>query len=130
MASPSVWQLFTSSQNKLKTPKMIVKKNTNHLLVSSQSTDFKIFKDTFSNKYISFENHIILDLTGFDKLDTNSINGLLQFAKTSRAHKKSFIIVAQNIDIDAISEEISCVPTLLEAQDTLEMDNMERDLGF
>lgn len=109
---------------------MIVKENADYLLISAPSADFKTFKDAFTNQYKVFNNHIILDLISFDKLDTGSINSFLQFAKTSRAHKKSFIIVAQNIDIDNISEEISCVPTLLEAQDTLEMDNLERDLDF
>lgn len=109
---------------------MIVKENADYLLISSQSANFNTFKDNFTNQYKTSNNHIILDLTGFDKLDVGSINDFLQFAKTSRVHKKSFIIIAQHMDIDAISEEISCVPTLLEAQDTLEMDNMERDLGF
>ena len=36
----------------------------------------------------------------------------------------------KGIDIDAISEEINIVPTINEALDILQMDAIERDLGF
>jgi hypothetical protein len=45
-------------------------------------------------------------------------------------HKKSFIILNSNIDIDTISEELRVVPTLQEAEDMIQMEDIERDLGF
>ena len=36
----------------------------------------------------------------------------------------------KGIDIDDIPEELSVVPTFIEALDMLEMDAIERDLGF
>jgi len=42
----------------------------------------------------------------------------------------SFVIVFNGINIDNIPEDIVVVPTLTEAKDIIEMENIERDLGF
>lgn len=44
-------------------------------------------------------------------------------------NKKSFVIVA-DIDFDEIDDALVVVPTLQEAFDLIEMDEIERDLGF
>jgi hypothetical protein len=76
------------------------------------------------------ENHLIIDFS--EKININ-IKELMLFLDLSVNHKRngtSFVIVAKGIDIDAISEEINIVPTVQEALDILEMDAIERDLGF
>jgi hypothetical protein len=42
----------------------------------------------------------------------------------------SFVMVKPNIDIDDFPETLNIVPTLQEAEDVLEMEAIERDLGF
>ena len=42
----------------------------------------------------------------------------------------SFVLVVKGIDADDFPDELNIVPTLIEANDILEMDNIERDLGF
>jgi hypothetical protein len=44
--------------------------------------------------------------------------------------KKSFVIVAENIDYNALSKSLIVVPSVLEAHDIIDMDEIERDLGF
>jgi hypothetical protein len=39
-------------------------------------------------------------------------------------------LVVQNIDFNKVPTSLSVVPTLLEAHDMIEMDEIERDLGF
>jgi hypothetical protein len=39
-------------------------------------------------------------------------------------------VVNSALDPDIIPDEIMVVPTLLEAQDVIEMEEIERDLGF
>ena len=46
------------------------------------------------------------------------------------SEKHSFVIVSENIDIDKIHEDLIVVPTQQEAFDIIEMEEMERDLGF
>ena len=50
-------------------------------------------------------------------------------AVLQKKQKKSFVIVA-DIDFDEVSEEIIVVPTLQEGFDIIEMEEIERDLGF
>jgi hypothetical protein len=44
--------------------------------------------------------------------------------------KKSFVIVAENIDFNALPKSLVVVPSILEAHDIIDMDEIERDLGF
>ena len=76
------------------------------------------------------EEHLILDFSG--KINTN-LKELLLFLKLSNQHRKngtSFVIIFEGVDIDKIPDEINVVPTFTEALDILEMDAIERDLGF
>ena len=43
---------------------------------------------------------------------------------------KTFVNVSEGINLDDIPEEMVVVPTLQEAQDIIEIENIERDLGF
>ena len=74
--------------------------------------------------------NVILNLLKFDSLD---LPQLLQFLKTSNLHRKtkqSFVIVNDALEIDDVPFEMIVVPTLQEAGDIIEMEEIERDLGF
>jgi len=74
--------------------------------------------------------NVILNLLSYKSLD---LPQLLQFLKTSNLHRKtkqSFVIVNDAIDIDEVPFEMIVVPTLQEAGDIVEMEEIERDLGF
>ncbi len=74
--------------------------------------------------------NVVLNLLNYEKLE---LPQLLQFLKTSNLHRKtkqSFVIVNDALDIDEIPFEMIVVPTLQEAADIVEMEEIERDLGF
>jgi hypothetical protein len=55
------------------------------------------------------------------------------FSDLSKLHKKgkkSFVMVAENIDFNAVPKALVVVPSVLEAHDIIEMEEIERDLGF
>lgn len=54
----------------------------------------------------------------------------LDIASTKKENGTSFVIIIKSLDIDALPEAINVVPTLQEAKDILEMENIERALGF
>mgnify|MGYP000088391209 CR=1 FL=1 len=61
------------------------------------------------------------------------IADLLEFLDISNTHKgagRSFVLVTDKLNYDEIPEEISVVPTLQEAKDLIEMEEIERDLGI
>ena len=54
----------------------------------------------------------------------------IEISNQHRILKHSFVIVNNALDTDILPNEIMVVPTLLEAQDVIEMEEIERDLGF
>ena len=75
-------------------------------------------------------NNIIVNLTGLKKLGLQDIIEFLELSNTHRGSKRSFVIVSAGIDVDKTPDEMIVVPTLQEGDDIIEMEEMERDLGF
>jgi len=78
-----------------------------------------------------YENlNLVIDLLKYSKLDLSELLLFLKLSNYHRSTKHSFVIVNTAIDIDDIPEELVMVPTLEEAGDIIEMEEIERDLGF
>lgn len=75
-------------------------------------------------------NNIIVNLTSLGVIKVHEIVEFLQVSNRHRASKQSFVIVTNKVNIDEALDEIVVVPTLQEAYDIIEMEEMERDLGF
>lgn len=88
---------------------------------------FKAFK---SGKLDNPKNHIILQLSENLNTTVNNLSLFLDIADVYRNNGMSFVIICSEIDIDEIPDEINVAPTLIEAEDILEMEAIERDLGF
>lgn len=89
------------------------------------------FLQKFTHEYKTFENrNLILDISGDDNVTLQTIGQFKALSKLHRAAKKSFVIVASGLDFGAVPDALVVVPTLLEAHDMIEMDEIERDLGF
>lgn len=89
------------------------------------------FLEKVTAEYNSFnKKNLVLDIS----LDSSlTLNGMLAFLPLSNRHrkgKKSFVLVAPGFDYDEVPDEMVIVPTLLEAHDIIEMEEIERDLGF
>ena len=81
--------------------------------------------------YSRFKNdNIIINLTSLGFLSTRDVVEFLQLSNTHRSAKHSFVLVSNTIDFDDIPKELVIVPTLQEAYDIIEMEDIERDLGF
>ncbi len=84
-----------------------------------------------THEYKTFEKHnIILDISQHKEVSDKDIKAFLPLSKIHRKAKKSFVVVANGIDFNAVPEKLTVVPTLLEAHDIIEMEEIERDLGF
>jgi len=84
-----------------------------------------------THEYKTFEKHnIIIDISLHKNLSIKEINTFLPLSKIHKKSKKSFVIVASDVDFNAIPRKLTVVPSLLEAHDIIEMEEIERDLGF
>lgn len=93
--------------------------------------DMVSFLMKLTHEYKTFEKYnIIVDISMHKHPTIKEINGFLPLSKTHRKSKRSFILVAKDVDFDTISNKLTVVPTPLEAHDIIEMEEIERDLGF
>ena len=81
--------------------------------------------------YDRFKNdNVIVNLSSINKMPLEHILEFLLVSNKHRNSNHSFVIVSDKVDLDEIPDEIVVVPTLQEAYDIIEMDEIERDLGF
>ncbi len=93
--------------------------------------NIETFTVAFNKNYSNFNNdNLIIDLSGCKDVDLKKILLLSPNIEAHYSNKKSFVIICKDIDIDELEEEINLVPTLQEAKDIIEMEDIERDLGF
>ena len=87
------------------------------------------FVKNLEEAYAKLRNdHIVVNLFSFKRLTSGEI---LEFLEISRRHKqanKSFVLVTDKVAYEDVPDEISLAPTLQEAMDIIEMEDIERDL--
>lgn len=76
------------------------------------------------------EQNLILDLEDLNDLEAGQLNDLLPFSNAHREKGKSLVVVTNAVAIEEIPEELSAAPTIGEAEDLIQMEEIERDLGF
>lgn len=92
--------------------------------------DFNAFREKVTAEYNSYKDkNIILDLSQ-DNIGLDEILTFLELSNKHRKSKKSFVLVANDVDFSDMPDEMVVVPTTLEASDIIEMEEIERDLGF
>lgn len=93
--------------------------------------DLVSFRLKLTHEYKTFQKHnIIVDIRMHKDLSVKEIDSFLPLSKTHKNSKKSFVIVTSDIDHNAVSHKLAVVRSLQEAHDIIEMEEIERDLGF
>ncbi len=101
------------------------------ITIKDTQGDFTSFLDKVSQPNASFATHnLIIDLSHNKLVTLSDIKLLLPLAKQNKKEKKSFVVVADGIDFNAVPAQLTVVPSVLEAHDMIEMEEIERDLGF
>ena len=110
---------------------MIFDRNGNISIITQERASITELAKKLQVIYNRFKNdNIIVNLTSLRPLIVQDVVEFLQISNQHRSAKHSFIIVTDKINIDEIPDELVIVPTLPEAYDIIEMEEMERDLGF
>lgn len=93
--------------------------------------DFTSFLMKITHQYKTFEKHnLMIDLLLHKHLSMNDIKLFIPLSKQHKKSKKSFVIITSDFDYNAIPAKLTVVPSLLEARDIIELEEIERDLGF
>jgi hypothetical protein len=110
---------------------MKVEQKGHTVTIKDTQGDLVSFLMKVTHEYKTFEKHnMIVDLSLHKDLTVKAIDSFLPLSKTHRKAKKSFVIVADGVDFNEVSDKLLLVPSMLEAHDIIDMEEIERDLGF
>lgn len=108
---------------------MIFDTDGNTTIVFQEKVSLQTFLKNLREAYPKIENdHLILNLFSFESLNANDVLEFLELSNTHRAGGKSFVLVTPVLAYDDVPDEICVVPSLQEARDIVEMEEIERDL--
>lgn len=109
---------------------MKVENRDNICIITDNQDDLTNFLMKLTHEYKTFEkHHLIVDVSNHGKIAVKQANGFLALSNAHKKSKKSFIVIADT-DYNTASAKLSLVPTLQEAFDVIELEEIERDLGF
>ncbi|MGB5942910.1 MAG: ribonuclease Z [Leeuwenhoekiella sp.] len=74
--------------------------------------------------------NLIVDLLKYKDIQLMDMLAFLEISNKHRSQKKSFVLVNDVLRPDNIPEELMIVPTVQEAQDVVDLELIQRDLGF
>ncbi len=110
---------------------MIFNKEGSTTIITQEKATIVEFVKGIEDRYESMKNdNIVANLFSLKELSVSDINEFLRISNTHKANKRSFVIVTDKISYDETPKEITIVPTLIEALDLIEMEEIERDLDF
>lgn len=93
---------------------------------SAQNCIEKIASDTL----LSAQN-IIIDLSQHTHFSLQEIDLFVAISNQFRVdYQRSFVLIITHLSYDELSEELVICPTLQEAFDIIELEDIERDLGL
>lgn len=105
------------------------KGGTTHIKDTTES--IQVFLDKVTQAYNSFVGqNLIIDLLHNKNVTEQDVELFQDLSQRHKEGSKSFIVVADGINFNEVSDAIQVVPTVLEANDIIEIEEIERDLGF
>jgi hypothetical protein len=107
----------------------------------TEKESYKIFEDEKDNvtRFAAFlesihpkfkDDNVVIDILKYGELRLDELLKFLELSNRHREGNRSFVIANDTINIDQVPEELLVVPTLIEAEDIIKMEEIERDLGF
>lgn len=100
-------------------------------IIKDNQGSFSEFIEKLTEQFNSYKNqNLILDVTKDENLTIADLKLAKDLVKKHKKEKKTMVFVAENLDFNKIPNDLLVVPSVLEAQDIIEMEEIERDLGF
>ena len=107
---------------------MIIEQHNSTAIITQDKTSLSEFVKKFSVLHERFKDSDVV----FQLKDTaiSSLDELVSISETHRQSNQSFVVVSTQLNQDDFEDDFTIVPTLQEALDYIEMELMQRDLGF
>ena len=106
------------------------KKETFTLFLSDENS----FSDFYNQFLIEEKKHtsenIVIQFSNNINITTEEFLLFLDISERKKQNGTSFVVIYLDIDVDDFPDNFNIVPTLQEARDVIEMEDIERELGF
>ena len=110
---------------------MKVEQKGHTVTIKDTQGDLGSFLLKLTTEYKTFQKHnIIVDIRMYKTLSLIDIASFLPLSKAHKKAKKSFVVVTSESDFNSVSDKLAVVRSVQEAHDIIEMEEIERDLGF
>jgi len=110
---------------------MKVEQKGHTTIIKDTQGNFSNFLEKVSDQFNTYkEQNLILDVSKNENLSVKELKEAKELANKYKKEKKTKVFVAENINFNEIPDYLLVVPSILEAQDIIEMEEIERDLGF
>lgn len=111
---------------------MKITEKENFCILEDDKNNVKGFSNYLENhayKKIKDKN-VVIDLLKYENLSLEELLGFLKLSNKQRSQHKSFVIISNANNIDNVPEELAVVPTLQEADDYIQMEELQREFGL
>lgn len=110
---------------------MVVDQKETYTLLTLEERSFL----DFYNKLTDYEKkhkkeHLIIHVSKNINISDQEFLLLLEMASQKKENGTSFVMIQRDFNVDDFPDNFNIVPTLTEAIDILEMEAIERELGF
>lgn len=110
---------------------MNIEKKLHTTTIKHTEGNIKSFLENVKKDYADFKDqNLVLDISEDKSVTLENVLSFLSLSNKHRKAKKSFVIVVKDFDFNEVPDEMNVVPTVQEAHDIIEMEEIERDLGF
>lgn len=111
---------------------MKVSAQDNFVIVKDESKDIDNFIFLLNPLMTSQfqDQNLIIDFIESKDFTLNDLSKFSSISNTHRESNKSFVIVSDALNPNELPEDMIVAPTLQEAVDLIEMEEIERELGF
>jgi hypothetical protein len=110
---------------------MLLDTDGNITTVFQEEGKLEMFLINLNEGYSQLQDqHLILNLNAFGNLSAGELEEFIPLSSSHRAKRKSFVLVTNTVPFEEVPEVLCLVPTLQEARDIIELEEIERDLGF
>lgn len=110
---------------------MLIENKENYILISLNEKSFSDFYNSFLEKKEDIQDkHTVIQFSNEINIKKEDFLLFLNIAEQKKENGTSFVIINNKVNVDDFPEYFNIVPTLIEAEDILEMEAIERELGF
>ncbi len=110
---------------------MKITRKNNYSILNYDTGDIAGFATYLTKHHTDFEkDNVIVDVLNYGNLEAKELLMFLEISDLHRVNKRSFVIASNPLSVEKLPEDIIIAPTLREAEDIINMEELERELGF